>query len=136
MRATGDESEMHSAARHAVEVADRYLALNPDDALALSRSAHDLINIGEVERGLQRAAQAYRINPKSCGYNIACAFAVTGDVERALDILEEHLEHSGVQSSWIEHDSDWDAAREHPRFQALMVRLRGEEQPPKSEQRS
>jgi adenylate cyclase len=133
VRATGNAAEMLTVVRHAIEVADRYLALNPDDALAMSRSAHDLISIGEADKGLQRAKRAYRINPKVCGYNVACAFAIAGDVEQALNILEEHLQTSGVQASWIENDSDWDAARNHPRFQALMRRLRDEEQSPGSE---
>jgi len=55
----GTEEEKTSAAKHAIEVAERYLALNPDDALALSRSANVYIYVGEVEKGLEAARRAF-----------------------------------------------------------------------------
>ena len=123
-KAFGSEEEKRLAAMHAVEVAERYLALNPDDALAMSRIANDLIYLGEVEKGLDKARRAYRIDSNVCGYNVACAFVSAGEVEQALDYLEEHVDRQGVNIDWIENDSDWDDLREHPRFKALLSRLR------------
>jgi adenylate cyclase len=113
------------AARHSIEVSGRYLALNPDDALALSRTANDLIYLGETEKGLERAERAYAINPHVCGYNVASAHLIAGNTERALDLLEKHARAGAVQLDWLEKDSDWDAARDHPRFIAIVESLRG-----------
>jgi hypothetical protein len=33
---------------------------------------------------------------------------------------------SAVQLNWMEQDSDWDAARDHPRFIAIVESLRSE----------
>jgi adenylate cyclase len=122
----GDEAEIRAAAIHAIEVSERYLVLNPDDALALSRSANDLLHLGEREKALEWAERAYRLNPKVCRYNVACVFVCDGQIERALDILEEQEREGGVPATWVEHDSDWDNTRDHPRFQALLRRLKEE----------
>jgi len=120
-----DEDEvMQNASRHSVDVAERYLALNPDDALALSRIANDLIYLGETEKGLERAERAYTINPHVCRYNVACSNMIAGNTERALDLLEEHTRLNAVQLDWLEKDSDWDEARDHPRFKAILESLR------------
>jgi adenylate cyclase len=123
LMATGSEEEMRKAARHSVGVSDRYLSLNPDDALALSRSANDLIYLGEIEKGLERANRAYAINPHVCRYNVACSHMITGHTERALDLLEEHAQAGALQLGWLDQDSDWDAARDHPRFKAILEKI-------------
>jgi adenylate cyclase len=94
--------------------------LNPDDALALSRIANDLIFLGKTEKGLRWAERAYSINPNVCRYNVACASMVVGNTERALDLLEEHAKTGGVHVDWLEADSDWDAVRDHPRYKAIL----------------
>ena len=126
MKAVGSEEEIIRAARHSLEVSGRYLALNPDDALALSRTVNDLISLGETEKGLERAERAYAINPHVCRYNVACANMIGGKTERALDLLEEHARASAVLLDWLEKDSDWDTARDHPRFIAIVESLRSE----------
>lgn len=121
VHAFGTQEEKLAASRNAIEVSERYLALNPDDAVALSRTANDLVFLGEVEKGLEMAGRAYRINPRFCGYNIACVFMKAGETEKALDYLEEQIRMRGVDPAWVENDSDWDDARHHPRFQALLA---------------
>ncbi|HKJ17189.1 MAG TPA: tetratricopeptide repeat protein [Xanthomonadales bacterium] len=120
----GTEAEKRAASQRAVEISERYLSLNPDDAVALSRTANDYVYLGEIEKGLELAERAYNINPKYCGYNVACAFMLAGRTEAALDYLDEHSRLRSLDSAWIEHDSDWDEVRDHPRFKALLERLR------------
>jgi adenylate cyclase len=124
LQAMDDAEEARAAARHSVGVVERHLALNPDDALALSRSANDLIYLGEIEKGLANAERALALNRHVCRYNVACANMLAGNVDRALDLLNEHARASAVQADWLEQDSDWDAAREHPRFKAIVESLR------------
>ena len=121
VQAYGTPEEKKAAALGACEASDQYLSLNPDDAMALSRAANDFVYIGEKEKGLSLAKRAYQINPRLCGYNVACVFMKAGETEKALDYLEEQLRNSGGDASWISHDSDWDSVRDHPRFKALLA---------------
>ena len=123
MQAVGTDEEKRKAARHSVEVSERYLELNPDDALALSRSATNLVVIGETEKGLKRAERAYAINPSVCRYNVACTHMLAGQTERALELLEEHARAGAVPLEWLEKDSDWAEARDHPRYKAIIKSL-------------
>lgn len=120
LRGLGESEEWREARRHSIEIAERYLALNPDDALAWSRVAHDLINDGRVEKGLEWAERAYSINPSLCRYNVACAYMVAGVKDRALDLLEEHARAGAVNVDWLLKDSDWEAVKDDPRFLSIV----------------
>ena len=65
----------------------------------------------------------YSINPHVCRYNVACTFMLAGKTERALDLLEEHARLDAIHADWLEQDSDWDAARDNPRFKAIIASL-------------
>jgi adenylate cyclase len=122
-RSHGDANAAREASALAIRVIEKHLQLHPDDALAMSRGSNTLIELGETDEGLKWAEQAYALNPRVCGYNVACSYAIAGDPERALDVLEEHIRTSGVHRHWLEHDSDWDAVRGTPRFQAILGKL-------------
>jgi adenylate cyclase len=54
-------------------------------------------------------------------YNAACVYALLGETDRAIDILESYLAHaSGERKRWFIHDSDLDPIRDHPRYQKLL----------------
>ena len=48
---------------------------------------------------------------------------LAGKAERALDILEECRRSHIMHKDWLEHDSDWDTVRDHPRFKAVLKSL-------------
>jgi hypothetical protein len=56
-------------------------------------------------------------------YNAACALALLGEEERALDVLHRAAEVGLAGGDWITGDPDWERLRDHPRFQALAKRL-------------
>lgn len=120
LKALGHSAELEQAWQHSIAIAKRYLALNPDDALAWSRAAHDMINAGRIEEGLEWAQRAYAISPSVCRYNVACAYMITGHMDRALDLLEEHARSGAVNVDWLQSDSDWDGARDDPRFISIV----------------
>lgn len=120
----GTEAEIGEVAEQTMEVAERYLALNPDDALAISRVANEMVDLGQVEKGLDMARRAYSISPHICRYNVACTFMLADRVDEALDLLEEHARLGAVFSNWLEKDFDWDAVRDHPRFKAILEMTR------------
>jgi adenylate cyclase len=123
LKAVGTEAEILLAHQHALEVSERYLSLNPDDALAWSRAANDLILTGEIEKGLSYADRALALQPSFCRYNVACAYELAGKTDRALELLEEHANSGAVLIDWLLQDSDWDGVRDDPRFQAIVEKL-------------
>jgi hypothetical protein len=56
-------------------------------------------------------------------YNIACIKSMAGAGDDALDCLERAVGAGLMNRGWLEHDSNLDSIRSHPRFQDLMRRL-------------
>jgi non-specific serine/threonine protein kinase len=108
--------------RRAINNAEEHLKVNPDDVRAYYMSANAMVALGEVERGLERARLALRLDPTDCMvlYNAACIFARTGRIEEALDCLEKSVTVGNIQYRYFQQDSDLNPLRSHPRFQALM----------------
>jgi adenylate cyclase len=46
-----------------------------------------------------------------------------GEIDRALDLIEQAFEAGNRMKEWYETDSDLDPLRDHPRFKALMERF-------------
>src|SRR5580658_936944 len=116
--------DAQNAYRRAWQAAEKNLELHPDDARALYLGAVALFRLGERSRSLQWARSALAIDPEDCGilYNVACAYALHGKAEEAIDCLDKAMTHAFWYKRWAQHDSDLDSLRDHPRFQALMER--------------
>ena len=85
------ESEKAKECHHrGLEVIEKHLDLNPDDARALYLGSGALIGIGKTEQGLEWAAKAVEIDPDDPAilYNVACTYSNAGRIEEAIDYLE------------------------------------------------
>ncbi len=124
-RSLGREADAQTARRNGLEVIERVLEMQPDDARALYLGAGALANLGQRDRALEWCKRALAIDPEDTGilYNVACAYSNLGMVEEGLKCLEDAVDFGFGHKAWIEHDSDLDALRGSPRFQALLVRL-------------
>jgi non-specific serine/threonine protein kinase len=120
----GRKTDAHGAHRMALQRAEKHLELHPDDARALYLGANALCQLGERGRSLDWARRALAIDPEDCGilYNVACVYSLQGKIEEAIDCLDKAMTHAYWYKRWAQHDSDLDALRSHPRFQALMER--------------
>jgi serine/threonine protein kinase/Flp pilus assembly protein TadD len=125
LKALGREEEMRAAMRHGLEVAQKHLELNPDDARALYLGAGALVQLGDRERGLDWTRRAYAIDSEDPGvlYNVACAYSNMGQIDDAIACLEKAVQNGFGHREWFENDSDLDPLRGDERFQALMKRL-------------
>jgi len=114
-----------AAYRRGLEIVERYLELNPDDARAIYLGAHGLIELGEQEKGLEWANRALSIDPEDpiVLYNIACAYSLSGKVEEAIHHFERALETGYAHKEWVENDGYLDSIRNHHRFQELLKKL-------------
>jgi adenylate cyclase len=55
-------------------------------------------------------------------YNASCLYSLAGEIEKSLDCLENcKLKIGNVNREWLEHDSDLDNVRDHPRFAGLLT---------------
>ena len=56
-------------------------------------------------------------------YNVACAYALLGEKERALEILEGFSEIGQGSFDWIREDPDFLSLHGDPRFERVVARL-------------
>jgi adenylate cyclase len=123
-RATGQHEKVLDTARRTLVRAERVLSENASDSYALISGINALARLGEAERTKQWAVRVKAVDPDdpSIDYNIACALALLGETEAAIDTLEACLPRVDplTFSVWIEQDNDLDALRDIPRFQRLV----------------
>jgi adenylate cyclase len=123
----GMKAEAEAAARSALVRAQDAVAARPDDADALAFGAGLLAQLGEGERTRDWAERAAIMEPDDqiLHYNLACAFAVLGEADLALERLEWSLRATPLKSlrEYMLSDSDLDGLRSHPRYKALAKEL-------------
>jgi TolB-like protein/tetratricopeptide (TPR) repeat protein len=115
-------ADARAAQQRAVGLAERRLKLIPDDERALYLGAGCLSSLGDTGRAREWAKRAVAMEPDDSAvlYNVACVYALLGLADSAIDCLERSVANGFGHWEWIEHDSDLDSLRQHPRFQALQ----------------
>ena len=123
--ALGRESEAREGGQRVSEAAEKHLELFPDDARALYLGAAAFVRLGESDRGLEWATRALAVEPEEpfVLYNVACVYALLGEVEKAIASLDEAITFGWGQKEWIEQDPDLKSVRNHPRYLAMLARL-------------
>ena len=120
-------AEQHAeAARRAMQAIDRQLAIDPQDGRALQLGATNAARLGLRDKARDLAARALRSRPDAFAtyYNVACAYAVLGDIDDALAMLDRAVQHGRGNLEWIGHDADFDNLRSDSRFDAILDRIR------------
>lgn len=118
--------EARQAYDRALQSGRRYLELNPNDARTYVLGAGALARLGETAQAKAWAERAMSLAPDDDAilYNAGCALAVVGENEGALDALERAMTAGLAGGDWVSQDPDWEALRDHPRFQAVVQRFR------------
>jgi adenylate cyclase len=122
----GREEEGNAATREGMRRAERALELDPENLRALSLGGCSLVRLGDTPRGLEWTRRAIAVGPDDAAalVNAACMFIELGRHDEALDALEGCFGRGWGNRAWVLHDPDYDPLRAHPRFQALIARLR------------
>ena len=133
-RGIGDAEAARRAAEITLSRVEKALESNPRDAAAIGNGAMSLAVIGELERAREWAERALALEPDNyiLRYNIACAYIDLGDHERALDLVEDSLQHLGRDHvRHVQADPDIAVLRDRPRFERMLseakVRLKYDE---------
>jgi adenylate cyclase len=119
--------EQHGeVARRAMQALERQLAIDPHDGRALQLATVQAARLGLRERARELADRAVKSRPDAFAtfYNVACAYAVLGDHDDALRMLDHAVRHGRGNLEWIERDPDFDTLRSDPRFEAIVNRIR------------
>ena len=124
LSAINDPGELN-AYKLALDIIDRHLELNPEDARALYLGSNCLYKLGQIVKAGEWAERALAVDPNDAGvlYNVACCFGVQGKPERALEVLEKAVENGFGHREWIEHDPDLVSLHELPRYKSLIERM-------------
>jgi len=107
--------------------AERLLDIDPHNVRALSLGAVALVNAGDRERALEwcrRAIETGAPGDPSAYINIGCTYLKLGDIDAALDSLENAFGRGCGKRDWVDHDPDYDPVRDHPRFRAMLEKLK------------
>ena len=97
---------------------------NPDNPDPLEIGASVLVKAGRSAQAMQWLERALAVDPDrsvTSGYNIACTYALVGEIDAAFEWLERILDKVGPSHRlWMENDADLDNLRDHPRFRELL----------------
>jgi len=125
LNSLGRTADAHAVLSRGLQVAEKHLELNPDDARALVLGAGAWIQLGDQKHGLEWARRAYAMDQEDPGilYNVACAYALGGIPDDAFTCLEKAIQSGFGHREWLENDSDLNSLRSDPRFQALLAKI-------------
>jgi adenylate cyclase len=124
----GDEEGALDACRRALARIERIVAAEPDHSTAIGHGAGILALLGERERANAWASRASLLEPDNLNLqmNLVCAWAISGDADAALDLLERFAPRLSTELlRWMERDNDLDSLRTLPRFQTIITQARG-----------
>lgn len=110
-------------ARLVFERAERIAALQPENPAPLSRGACALVHLGDAQKAVSWITRALTIDPDDLltQYNAAVVYALLGDPDRSIQILERYLPQvSDDMIDVIRTDGGLDGIRGHPRYEALF----------------
>jgi serine/threonine protein kinase/Flp pilus assembly protein TadD len=119
----GRREDSIKAYRKSLEIIERHVDLNPDDARALYLGANCWVVLENRERALEWADRALTVDAEDPGvlYNVGCVYSLLGETDRALASLEQAVLNGFGHKEWLENDSDLNSLRSLPRFQTLLA---------------
>jgi Tfp pilus assembly protein PilF len=106
----------------AIQALEKVLTLNPKYILAHCALAGYYRKLGRETDAKIHVAIARPSMETEKEYNQACFESISGDSDRALELLELAFEKKQVQPGMIQNDPDLDFIRTDPRFATLLAR--------------
>ena len=81
---------------------------------------------GRHEDSLEVDQRLSRLEPRNplVFYNLACSYCLNGEVDSALNALEQALSLGYCDFKWLAKDPDLRTVRKHPQFRAIQAKIR------------
>lgn len=123
------KAQAHYLAQEWAEAAAAFQRLvkeNPNDPVAWHRLGTSQIYLRQLPDAIKSLEQAIKVGGGEAldFYNLACALALSGERDRALDSLDKAINAGFTDRQQYETDSDLDSLRETGRFKELLKKLR------------
>jgi tetratricopeptide (TPR) repeat protein len=124
-RGLGQHDDVRRSFKVGFAAAEKHLEHRPDEARAWYFGAHALHELGDVEKALKWNEKAMELAPRDPAtlYNAACLFSLMGEIDKAFECLDRAVEHGFANRAWTENDTDLDAIRSDPRYEALLKEM-------------
>lgn len=125
-RSLGGDHDVIAVATEGVKRASQELARYPEDPRPAYLGALGHLELGNLDRARELAEHALAVDPIDIltKYNVACFYALLGESEKAIALLEILLPHvNDATKAWIKNDSDFAGIRNHPRYHKLLDQI-------------
>jgi tetratricopeptide (TPR) repeat protein len=99
---------------------ENVLKLNPDYVLAHSALAGIYHRMGFDSKANEHINIALPKMKNESGYNLACFYAICGEVDKALEYLQQALLNKDTTIEWIRSDPDLELLHNDPRYLKLI----------------
>ncbi len=133
------EAQMLTQSRKWDEAAEKWGAITelvPSDPNAAFQHAYALHMGKQFDEAIpahKKAAEFDAIRPVAL-YNLACAYALTGETDQALTALEDSIDAGFIDMTVVEGDTDLDPIRDDARFKQALKRIGSAPLPPQYRQ--
>jgi DNA-binding winged helix-turn-helix (wHTH) protein/Tfp pilus assembly protein PilF len=94
------------------------LEAHPADYRALCGLSRCLVQLGRLDEA-HALLDRVRDHSDPMNYHLACTFARAGETARALDTLEQVVDHGWNHRAWLDRDPDFDGLRGDRRFNRI-----------------
>ncbi len=123
-RRKGDVKLARASGTKMLELIDRKLSINAEDAIALSRAASYKAQLGDKISASNALERVLEIAPNDglALYNCACTYATLGQKEEAFELLQKAIK-IGFRNiiAWVENDPDFERFRDDPHFKEILA---------------
>lgn len=100
------------------------LAQEPVEVQALRRAFEEAYRLEDWDEAIEIGLDLVELVPRSVEqYNLACAYALSGDARSALRWLERSAANGFYQLSQLESDADLDIVRDLPGYRGVRLRV-------------
>ena len=125
-QALGDAAGEQSCLERASVAIEHHLTLHPEEVRAYSHGAGVLALLGKSEEANRYISRALAFRPDDYLNlaTLACAAMLNKDADQALDLLERAIATGRGDREWMVTDHDLKPLRGHPRFEALLQRMK------------
>ena len=86
-----------------------------------SLSINILLSLGRLSESVKYYEKATKLEPVGSDfYNLACAYSLLKDTDKALNALEQAMKYGNVTKQQFDNDTDFDTVRADERFKKLF----------------
>ncbi|MFN8346686.1 MAG: tetratricopeptide repeat protein [Spirosomataceae bacterium] len=97
------------------------ITANPESRDLYANLGFNLLSLGKWSESVKYYEKATKIEPTGFDfYNLACAYSLLKDNDRALNALEQAMKYGSVTKQQFDNDTDFDSVRSDERFKKLF----------------